>query len=104
MYAMALTALTVISVMADLLSINDAVHTSGVSVVVKMGVLQLLVIFLIYLYFEPSTGERDERRPSMHQNEPFEEGIRQKIIIFDFFNDTVFNEAFDGALQGSGSR
>ncbi|OPZ98815.1 MAG: hypothetical protein BWY72_00646 [Bacteroidetes bacterium ADurb.Bin416] len=52
MYAMALTALTVISVMADLLSINDAVHTSGVSVVVKMGVLQLLVIFLIYLYFE----------------------------------------------------
>jgi len=51
-YAMALTALTIVSVLADMLSINAALEMSGWIMLLKLGAILGLIILVIYLTFE----------------------------------------------------
>jgi hypothetical protein len=51
-YAMALTALTIVSVLADMLSINAVLEMSGWIILLKLGAILGLIILVIYLTFE----------------------------------------------------
>jgi len=51
-YAMALTALTIVSVLADMLSITSALEMKGWLILLKLGAILGLIILVIYLTFE----------------------------------------------------
>jgi hypothetical protein len=51
-YAMALTALTIVSVAADMMSISDTLEQKGWHLLMKVAAIQGLIILLIYMVFE----------------------------------------------------
>ncbi len=51
-YAMALTALTIVSVAADMMSINETLQLRGWNMLLKIAAIQGLIILFIYMIFE----------------------------------------------------
>jgi hypothetical protein len=62
-YAMALTALTVVSVTADMMSINEALAQRGWTILLKLFAIQGLLILIIYMAFE---GKWKKLRKTKH--------------------------------------
>jgi uncharacterized membrane protein len=51
-YAMALTALTIVSVLADMMSINEAIQGDRWTLLIKLAAILGLLILVIYMTFE----------------------------------------------------
>jgi hypothetical protein len=51
-YAMALTALTIVSVLADMMSINEAIQGDRWTLLIKLAAILGLIILVIYMTFE----------------------------------------------------
>jgi hypothetical protein len=60
-YAMALTALTIVSVTADMMSINEALSHRGWTILLKLIAIQGLLILIIYMAFEGKWKKKKKR-------------------------------------------
>jgi hypothetical protein len=61
-YAMALTALTIISVTADMININDYLASNELTIILKIIALQGFIILIIYIVFAGKMKKRKKKK------------------------------------------
>jgi len=64
-YAMALTALTIVSVMADMISIREAMEQKGYAILLKIGAILCLIMLIIYMLFEGRSKKKSIKKHKM---------------------------------------